>query len=113
MNITKNILNPPTCLACGKSIQQDDPFCRYCGRKAGKKASWYHQTWGIVILLFLVLGPLAIPLLWRSPVLSQKKKVALTFLCVAYSAFLGWLMIQSYVNLLDEITESMPHYRNL
>ena len=94
-------------------MSANDAFCRHCGNKKGQGVAWYHQTWGISILLFLVLGPLAIPLLWRSPVIPRQTKTLLTVLCIAVMSFLGWILIETYVGLLDEITGSMSHYRKL
>jgi len=102
-----------SCVNCGKEMTAVDLFCRQCGNKRGQGVAWYHKTWGIVILLFLVLGPLAIPLLWRSPVIPRERKLLLTILCIAFIAFFGWILIQTYVGILDEVTGSMNHYRKL
>ena len=53
---------------------------------------WYYRpVWVLVLLfLFLVLGPLALPYLWRSPSFSRRLKVVLTVLVVAYTGlFIG------------------------
>ena len=51
---------------------------------------WYYRPVWVLILLFLVLGPLALPYLWRSPSFSRRLKVALTVLVVAYTGlFIG------------------------
>ena len=39
----------------------------------------------VLVLLFLVLGPLALPYLWRSPSFSRRLKVVLTVLVIAYT----------------------------
>jgi len=41
-----------------------------------------------VFLLFFVLGPFGLPLLWKSPRFSRGLKIALTVAVVAYSALL-------------------------
>ena len=46
---------------------------------------WYYRPVWVLILLFLVLGPLALPYLWRSPSFSRRLKVVLTVLVVAYT----------------------------
>ena len=48
---------------------------------------WYYRPVWVLVLLFLVLGPLALPYLWRSPSFSRRLKVVLTVLVVAYTAF--------------------------
>jgi hypothetical protein len=51
-------------------------------------AKWYYRTWSVVLLLFLVLGPFGLPLLWRSPSFSRGMKLALTIVVLAYSVVL-------------------------
>ena len=46
---------------------------------------WYYRPVWVVILLFLVLGPLGLPYLWRSPGFSRRLKVVLTVLVIAYT----------------------------
>src|SRR5438093_2275592 len=51
---------------------------------------WYYRPVWVLVLLFLVLGPLALPYLWRSPGFSRRLKVVLTVLVIAYTGlFIG------------------------
>jgi len=51
---------------------------------------WYYRPVWVLVLLFLVLGPLALPYLWRSPGFSRRLKVILTVLIIAYTGlFIG------------------------
>jgi len=43
---------------------------------------WYHSMWFVLVMLFFVLGPLALPLLWKSPRFPRWSKWCLTILCV-------------------------------
>ena len=113
MSIDASIFMNEVCALCGKDIGHNDAYCRHCGAKKGQGVRWYHKTWGIIILLFLVLGPLAIPLLWRSPVIPRERKLLLTMLCLAFTSLLGWMLIQTYLGIINEITGSMNHYRKL
>ena len=49
---------------------------------------WYYRPFWVLILLFVVLGPLALPNLWKSPRFSQAMKVVLTIAVVAYTGLL-------------------------
>ena len=51
-------------------------------------SSWYYRPWAIVVLLFFVLGPVGLPLLWKSPGFTRGWKVALTVAMVIYTALL-------------------------
>ena len=44
----------------------------------------------IVLLLFAVLGPLALPMLWRSPQFPRFWKVVLTVLVAVVTVFIVW-----------------------
>ena len=46
---------------------------------------WYYRPVWVLVLLFLVLGPLSLPYLWRSPSFSRRLKVVLTVLVIAYT----------------------------
>jgi len=46
---------------------------------------WYYRPVWVLVLLFLVLGPLALPYLWKSPRFSRRLRVVLTVLVIAYT----------------------------
>jgi len=56
-----------------------------CFREPPAPLKWYYRPVWVLVLLFLVLGPLALPYLWRSPSFSRHLKVVLTVLVVAYT----------------------------
>ena len=49
------------------------------------KAKWYYQPWAVLALLFLVLGPFGLPILYKSPKFSRFWKGALTVLILLYT----------------------------
>ena len=49
------------------------------------KVKWYYQPWAVLALLFLVLGPFGLPILYKSPKLSRFWKGALTVLTLLYT----------------------------
>jgi len=50
--------------------------------------SWYYRPWAVLVLLFLVLGPLGLPLLWKSPSFTRGWKIFLTVAMAVYTALL-------------------------
>jgi hypothetical protein len=52
------------------------------------KVKWYLRPMGIVLLLFFVLGPLGLPLLYKSPSFSKRIKIILTIIVLIYTSFL-------------------------
>ncbi len=53
-----------------------------------EKFKWYLRPIGVVLLLFFVLGPFGLPLLYKSPKFSRKLKIALTVLVIIYTIYL-------------------------
>ena len=73
----------------------------------GIKIEWYHRLGGICILLFLVLGPIALPTLWKSPVLSKQVKISLTVASAAYGLlmlFIVYKLVQFYAQVIDQLS---------
>jgi hypothetical protein len=54
-------------------------------------------------MLFVVLGPLGLPYLWKSPCFSRAAKVVLTVAVVAYTA----LLIGETMRVMHALQESM------
>src|SRR5436309_5300023 len=52
------------------------------------ESRWFYSVWAVLLALFVVLGPLGLPLLWRSPRFSRGTKVLLTALTVVYTLVL-------------------------
>jgi len=50
--------------------------------------AWYHRPLVVILLMFVVLGPFALPLLFKSPAFSYRAKVILTVLVLIYTAVL-------------------------
>lgn len=64
---------------------------------------WYYRPAWVVVLLFVVLGPLALPFLWKSPRFSRPLKVVLTVLALAYTT----LLIGETIRLFRAVTSEM------
>lgn len=52
------------------------------------KVKWYLNPVIVVLLLFFVLGPFALPLLYKSPKFSKTSKTILTIVVTVYTLFL-------------------------
>ncbi|TMA38158.1 MAG: hypothetical protein E6J79_07740 [Deltaproteobacteria bacterium] len=52
------------------------------------ESRWFYSVWAVLLALFVVLGPLGLPLLWRSPRFSRGTKVVLTALTAVYTLLL-------------------------
>lgn len=45
-------------------------------------AKWYYNVWFVLFMLFVAVGPLGLPLVWKSPAFSRRMKWVLTVLVV-------------------------------
>ena len=83
-----------TCPACQAAL--GDPAARFCSRcgeachgaapaGATAKDRWYHNIWFVLVMLFFVLGPFGLPLVWSHPRLSRWVKTLLTISMVLYT----------------------------
>lgn len=52
--------------------------------------AWYHRPVAIALLAVFVLGPLALPLVWRTPALGPRGRWIASVLIVAYTVLLCW-----------------------
>ncbi len=97
------------CRRCYKILDAGDNFCRHCGTPANgqgdlpdvigvgrlpgagvRPPGWSESPWTVLPMLFLVLGPLALPMLWRSRHFSLPWKNVLTLLVIALTIFVIW-----------------------
>jgi len=56
--------------------------------KKDEKAKWYLRPMSVVLLLFFVLGPFGLPLLYKSPAFSKTLKIILTIAVIIYTSYL-------------------------
>jgi hypothetical protein len=67
-----------------------------------------HRRPVVVLLVFCVLGPLGLRLLWDSPMFKLSEKVVLSVLSVIELALIAYLMSQSYTSYLLSIGADGP-----
>lgn len=52
------------------------------------RPKWYYNVWFVFLMLFFVVGPFGLPLVWKNPRFSRRVKVALTLAMIAYTVLL-------------------------
>jgi len=70
-----------------------------------EKVKWYLRPMGVVLLLFFVLGPFGLPLLFKSPKFSQKLKIVLTIVVILYTSYLIIASVEIGRNLFIKMEE--------
>jgi polyferredoxin len=56
--------------------------------KEDARVKWYLRPISVVLLLFFVLGPFGLPLLYKSPQFSKTLKIILTIAVIIYTSYL-------------------------
>jgi hypothetical protein len=94
------------CRNCRRVIEPGFKYCPHCGRRQHPGSAWYyHHVW-ILLLSFNVLGPLVLPLVWRSPQMSRTGKAAAAVAILLYTAlgvYAVWLMGEMYWRYFNEL----------
>jgi polyferredoxin len=73
--------------------------------KEDEKVKWYLRPMSVILLLFFVLGPFGLPLLYRSPKFSKTLKIILTFVVIIYTSYLIFATLEIGRELYKRIEE--------
>jgi hypothetical protein len=73
------------------------------------KVKWYLSPISVVLLLFFVLGPFGLPLLYKSPKFSKTSKVILTVVVIVYTSYL----IFASLEILRELYRRMGELKDI
>jgi hypothetical protein len=77
-----------------RSTQDFSNDFEYKMLKEDRKLKWYLRPIGVVLLLFFVLGPFGLPLLYKSPKFGRMSKIILTIAVVVYTSYLFFASLE-------------------
>ena len=83
------------CQRCGLMVEETDNFCRHCGCNLKPGYGFLNSHTGI-ILLMLVVGPFALPLVWTSKRMGTPAKIVYTILMLIMGYYLVVACVQMY-----------------
>lgn len=92
----------------------DTEACPRCGQPlvpvgavpSAARAKWYHSVWFVLFMLFCVLGPFGLPLLWKSSRFTRGAKIGLT---LATGVYCVWLVVVT----IRAAQSAMGHFNDL
>ena len=108
------------CHHCHTVLDVGDNFCRHCGaplselaargaagrggcNRAVRPPGLLENRWAVLASLFLLLGPLGLPMLWRSRQFSNASKIILTVIVAGITAAIVVLLWYVFGKLLDPL----------
>jgi len=111
------------CPFCAEEVQSEAVKCKHCGEffdermrlavsqtpstfaESARPKDWYFKTTFIVVM-FLCVGPLALPLVWMSPYIKTRNKWIITIIA-------GVLSYYSFVATMKAIASIKEYYHQL
>ena len=106
---------PPMCRKCRRVIDGTFRYCPHCGQRQDVGSAWYYHPVWILLLAFCVLGPFALPLVWRSRQMGGAAKMVTTVAILVYTAalvYLTWqiteMTLKPFMELNDVMRELHP-----
>ena len=69
------------------------------------KPKWYYNVWFVLMMLFFVLGPFGLPLVWKNPRFSRATKGILTGVMVLYTVLLVAVTLRMFRAITNEINQ--------
>jgi hypothetical protein len=64
------------------------------GDAEATKHKWYYNVWFVLFMLFVVVGPFGLPLVWKSPQFPRWAKILLTLVMILYTVLLTEMLIR-------------------
>ena len=102
-----------TCPACENAVTPEAAFCKTCGGplqptvrpSPPRSTRWYHNIWFVLFMLFFVIGPFGLPLVWSNPKFSRGVKIGLSIAMVLYTIALVDLTIRAFTFIMNEAAQ--------
>ena len=97
--------SPVSCPKCGLLLDGTAAFCSRCGASQNYGKAWYYHPVWVFILAFLVLGPFALYLVWKSRLMGATLKWIITVLILGYTVYCVYLVYTVTNSTVQEVIE--------
>ena len=96
------------CTSCRHEMPLPPHKCPQCGGEmVVTKPRWQPSPVVVIILLFVVLGPFALGILWRNERFSRNAKWVLTVLVIIYTAAMAWYIYVAVQEVTTEVNKAL------
>ena len=100
------LLDQIVCRHCDAVLDAADNFCRHCSAPTADRPHspvalppappaprqlLRDNPWAMLGLLFMAMGPLALPMLWSGRAFGRRGKIAVTLLVVSQTVAIVWI----------------------
>jgi len=99
------------CHSCRAYIDPAFPHCPYCGKRQDIGGAWYYHPVWILLLAFVALGPFALPLVWKSRLMSPIAKAITAAAILVYTAFCVYAVYVIVSSMMSEFSQINDLYR--
>jgi hypothetical protein len=98
--------NKTPCWHCGCTIEAGDAYCHYCGRGQGLSVPFRYTHAGIIVFSLLI-GPLTLPFIWKSPKLGKKARMVYLIMNLLITFFMLSMVVGIYGSVNRQVQETM------
>ena len=117
-----DVTKDSTCPMCQTVLAPGDVLCSQCRERLVRSTRtsqshptprWYYNPWFVLVMLFFVMGPFGLPLVWKNPHFSRWVKIALTLAMALYTVLLVELtvkMVQAVLNEAHQLNSTFQLY---
>jgi hypothetical protein len=130
MATAQTMIGTSLCRRCAARVELTDRFCRHCGRSTAHEdedvvapfptapawtepgpvqVRWSDRRWFVLVMLFFVLGPLALPMLWSSRSFTAVSKTVLTALGLGTTVLVLFAGMLPLEHLLAPLRHTIPN----
>lgn len=102
MSELETLAQPILCTRCHAEVRGSDNYCHACGKSLKPGHGFLFTHTGIIVMA-LVLGPLVLPFVWISRVISPLAKIIYTVLLLVISFY----FIYSLIHVFNSMQQSM------
>ena len=120
--MTGHTVQSIVCPACTAGLDLRDQFCRHCGMPTSLRSARGEQLaigaenrrdpldspWVVLGLLLFVLGPFALPFLYKSRAFSMPMKIFLTVVVMVIAVIAVWVTLYLIGRIVAPIQEAWP-----